>query len=126
MLAKPLKKLIVMGIFVALIIIIGLQTFTDYSFLSSDSDNGGVMPQAAVETVWEDGDPCVGDPIDVDYTWPHPADETDFTNPWECSIQCEDGVQRYIRYVNDDIGTPCENIPGCLDWGEDNAITCIP
>ncbi len=124
MLAKPLKKLIVMGIFVALIVIIGMQTFTDYSFLPSDSDEGNV-PSDVAETVWKDGDPCVGDPIDVEYTWPHPTDDDSFTNPWECSIQCEDGVQRYISYINDS-ATQCENTPGCLDWGEDNAVTCIP
>jgi hypothetical protein len=67
---------------------------------------------------------CKGEPITVDYTFPHP-DDASFDNPWECKIQCGDKVQRYIYYKNG-VATQCASLPSCLDWGEDNLTTCIP
>jgi hypothetical protein len=66
---------------------------------------------------------CKGEALVVDYTYPHPTEE--FDNPWECQVQCDDGVQRYISYENG-TATQCESLPGCLDLGEDQAVTCIP
>ncbi|MDD5469193.1 MAG: hypothetical protein PHO92_00100 [Candidatus Peribacteraceae bacterium] len=68
--------------------------------------------------------PCKGEPITVGYTFPHPSDAS-FDNPWECKVQCEDKVQRYIYYTNG-VATQCASLPSCLDWGEDNLITCTP
>ena len=67
---------------------------------------------------------CRGERITVDYTFPHPSDAS-FDNPWECHIQCEDEVQRYIYYTND-VATQCAILPSCLDRGEDDLVTCIP
>jgi len=68
--------------------------------------------------------PCVGQPIVVNYPFPHPED-ADFENPWECQVQCADKVQRYILYSNGR-ATQCSKVPGCLDQGEDNWATCTP
>lgn len=67
---------------------------------------------------------CRGERITVDYTFPHPLDAS-FDNPWECKIQCDDNVQRYIYYTND-VATQCAILPSCLDRGEDDLVTCIP
>lgn len=61
---------------------------------------------------------CLGEPIVVDYPY-----QGGMLEPWECRIQCDDKKQRYIVYTNG-IATPCEKLPGCLDYGEDYGITC--
>ena|SRR3989338_11095309 len=63
---------------------------------------------------------CVGEPIFVPYPY-----EGAPVDPHSCKIQCEDGKQRHLVYTND-IGTPCQTVPGCLDEGEDNGVTCRP
>ncbi len=67
---------------------------------------------------------CIGRPILVGYPFPPPMDAA-FENPWECRSQCDDGVRRYIHYSNGK-ATQCGELPGCLDWGEDNRTTCLP
>ncbi len=63
---------------------------------------------------------CKGEAIRTTYPY-----EGGMLDPWECQIQCEDKKQRYIMYTNGK-ATPCEELPGCLDYGEDYGITCIP
>lgn len=64
--------------------------------------------------------PCFGEPLAVDYPY-----EGGMLDPHACAVQCEDGVQRYIVYTNEK-ATQCQEVPGCLDWGEDQGVTCIP
>ncbi len=71
------------------------------------------QPDAPVEA-------CVGEPIAIDYPY-----EGMSVDPHTCKVQCEDGKQRYILYTNGK-ATPCERVPGCLDYGEDRGITCTP
>lgn len=61
---------------------------------------------------------CQGEPITVTYPY-----QGGMLDPWECKIQCEDKKQRYIVYTNG-IATPCEKLPGCLDYGEDYGVKC--
>lgn len=61
---------------------------------------------------------CTGEPIVVSYPY-----QGGMLDPWECKIQCEDRKQRYIVYTNN-VATPCEQLPGCLDYGEDYGIKC--
>jgi hypothetical protein len=68
---------------------------------------------------------CQGRPILVPYPFPPPAEEEGMDSPWECQVQCEDRVARYLLYTNGK-ATQCEALPGCLDWGEDNRTTCVP
>jgi|GEM_PF-693868 len=63
---------------------------------------------------------CIGEPIIVDYEY-----GGSMMDPWECEVQCKDGIQRYIYYTNGK-ATQCELLPGCLDWGEDKGILCDP
>lgn len=77
--------------------------------------NHGTPGDIAVE-----GDPCVGEPIVVDYVYDYRMLE-----PHVCKIQCSDTKQRYIQYTNG-IATQCETPPGCNDWGEDRRVTCVP
>ena len=63
---------------------------------------------------------CKGEAIKVSYPY-----EGGMLDPWECQVQCEDKKQRYIVYTNGK-ATPCEELPGCLDYGEDYGITCLP
>ena len=61
---------------------------------------------------------CKGEPIFVDYPY-----SGEFLDPWECKVQCDDGIQRYIYYSNG-LATQCQDLPGCNDWGEDHGETC--
>ncbi len=61
---------------------------------------------------------CKGEPLHVEYPY-----EGDFLEPHACEIQCDDQIQRYIVYTNGK-ATQCEQLPGCLDWGEDQGVTC--
>ncbi len=61
---------------------------------------------------------CQGIPIYVSYPF-----QGGMLDPWECKIQCDDKKQRHIVYTNGK-ATPCETLPGCLDYGEDHGITC--
>ena len=63
---------------------------------------------------------CQGTPIYVTYPY-----QGGMLDPWECKVQCDDKKQRYIVYTNGK-ATPCEVLPGCLDYGEDYDITCTP
>ena len=63
---------------------------------------------------------CIGDPIPVDYDY-----KGGVNTPYECKVQCEDDEPRYILYANGK-AAQCEDPPGCLDYGEDNGITCRP
>jgi hypothetical protein len=67
-----------------------------------------------------DGDPCIGEPITVNYAYNRGVLE-----PHACQPQCADGRQRYILYSND-LATQCQTPPGCNDWGEDRGVTCVP
>lgn len=61
---------------------------------------------------------CEGEPIFVTYAYTGAVND-----PWECQVQCDDQKLRYIAYTNG-LGTQCQDLPGCNDWGEDNGITC--
>lgn len=63
---------------------------------------------------------CIGEALEVDYPF-----QGGFLEPHACKPQCDDGKQRYILYSNGK-ATQCQMIPGCLDWGEDRGVTCIP
>ena len=63
---------------------------------------------------------CEGEPIRVDYAY-----NGGMNSPHGCAPQCEDGKQRYLLYTNGK-ATQCQTVPGCLDWGEDQGVTCIP
>lgn len=63
---------------------------------------------------------CVGQPLFVDYPF-----QGGFIDPHACKVQCGDQIRRYIVYSNGQ-ATQCEDLPGCLDWGEDRGITCRP
>ena len=67
----------------------------------------------------QEGDPCVGEPIVVDYAYDYRMLE-----PHACLPQCSDQKQRYIQYTNG-IATQCETPPGCNDTGEDRKVTCV-
>lgn len=75
------------------------------------------VPSVDVPVAKED---CTGEPIHVAYPY-----EGGMLDPWECRIQCDDKKQRYIAYTNGK-AAPCEELPGCLDYGEDHGITCKP
>jgi len=64
--------------------------------------------------------PCRGDPIPLKSAFTGGSFE-----PWTCKIQCDDQKLRYILYSNGK-ATQCEELPGCLDYGEDHNITCVP
>lgn len=74
--------------------------------------------QAPAITDVEPEDECKGEPIVVDYAYNGGVNE-----PHACAIQCQDGKQRYILYTNG-VATPCQDLPGCFDMGEDQGITC--
>jgi hypothetical protein len=63
---------------------------------------------------------CEGTPIEVTYPY-----YGGMLQPHACKPQCDDGLQHYILYTNGK-ATQCQKIPGCLDWGEDQGVTCIP
>ena len=63
---------------------------------------------------------CKGAPLVVDYNY-----RGGDLSPHACAVQCEQpGEQRYIVYA-DGYATQCQLLPGCLDEGEDNGVTCI-
>lgn len=68
-------------------------------------------PKAPVED-------CIGTPIFVDAAY-----EGNTVDEWSCKVQCDDKIQHYLSYTNG-VGTPCERLPGCLDYGEDHGIQC--
>ena len=76
-------------------------------------------PDTATAPIQAD-QPCQGTPIFVTYPY-----QGGMLDPWECKVQCDDKKQRYIVYTNGK-ATPCEVLPGCLDYGEDYDITCTP
>lgn len=63
---------------------------------------------------------CIGTPIEVDYAY-----HGNMLAPHACAQQCNTNVQRYVLYTNGK-ATQCQTLPGCLDWGEDQGVTCIP
>lgn len=66
------------------------------------------------------GQMCKGEPIIAGYPY-----QGGLLDPHACKVQCEDGRQRYVVYTNG-MATQCQEPPGCLDWGEDNGVTCEP
>ena len=66
------------------------------------------------------GTTCRGDPIEVSYPY-----HGGMLQPHACKPQCKDDKQRYILYTNGK-ATQCQTPPGCLDWGEDQGVTCEP
>ncbi len=91
---------------------------------------GGIFVVVAVESIFpktgipdatdrpEFEEECTGEAIYVAYPY-----EGGMLDPWECKVQCDDKKQRHIVYTNG-VATPCEKLPGCLDYGEDYGITC--
>jgi len=63
---------------------------------------------------------CEGTPIEVDYPY-----HGGMLGPHACNPQCDDKVQHYVLYTNGK-ATQCQKLPGCLDWGEDQGVTCLP
>lgn len=63
---------------------------------------------------------CDGTPIKVDYPY-----YGGMLEPHACQPQCDDHVQHYVLYTNGK-ATQCQKIPGCLDWGEDQGVACVP
>jgi len=100
------KKQIVYWVLGLILLVVGLESVTERS-----------MPEIKPA---EPAAACKGEAIVVDYPY-----EGGFLDPWECQIQCTDKRQRYIQYTNG-IATPCSDVPGCLDEGEDNGVTCTP
>lgn len=68
----------------------------------------------------KENQPCEGTPIEVDYPY-----YGGMLQPHACKPQCEDQEQHYILYTNGK-ATQCQKLPGCLDWGEDQGVTCVP
>ncbi len=68
----------------------------------------------------KENQPCEGKALPVDYPY-----HGGMLTPHACAPQCEDKAQRYILYTNGK-ATQCQTVPGCLDWGEDQGVTCIP
>ncbi len=64
--------------------------------------------------------PCEGTPIEVDYPY-----HGGMLGPHACEEQCDTTTQRYVLYTNGK-ATQCQRLPGCLDWGEDQGVTCVP
>lgn len=64
--------------------------------------------------------PCEGTPIEVDYPY-----HGGMLAPHACQPQCDTDRQRFILYANGK-ATQCQKLPGCLDWGEDQGVTCVP
>lgn len=64
--------------------------------------------------------PCEGTPIEVDYPY-----YGGMLQPHACAPQCDDNEQHYVLYTNGK-ATQCQLLPGCLDWGEDQGVTCLP
>ncbi len=62
---------------------------------------------------------CEGQALAVDYPY-----QGGMIPPHACAPQCEDNVQRYVLYSNGK-ATQCQMLPGCLDWGEDQGVTCV-
>ncbi|PIR53344.1 hypothetical protein COU76_01590 [Candidatus Peregrinibacteria bacterium CG10_big_fil_rev_8_21_14_0_10_49_10] len=63
---------------------------------------------------------CEGEPLSVNYSY-----YGGMLQPHACAPQCDDGMQHYVLYTNGK-ATQCQKIPGCLDWGEDQGVTCLP
>jgi hypothetical protein len=87
--------------------------------LAAQVARGPVVHGSPSDTASE-GDPCIGEPIVVDYPYDYRMLE-----PHECKVQCSDQKPRYILYTNK-MATQCETPPGCNDWGEDRRVTCTP
>lgn len=68
----------------------------------------------------EENQKCIGTAIRVDYPF-----YGGMIEPHACAQQCEDNMQHYILYTNGQ-ATQCQILPGCLDWGEDQGVTCSP
>lgn len=68
----------------------------------------------------EPNSPCEGTPIRVDYPY-----HGGMLQPHACKPQCDDKEQHYVLYENGK-ATQCQKLPGCLDWGEDQGVTCVP
>lgn len=78
------------------------------------------LPTIDVSMLPKEGEACKGEPIYVDYEY-----GGEMMSPHECAMQCEDQIWRHIVYTNN-VGTQCQLLPGCSDWGEDSNITCVP
>ncbi|MDD5469194.1 MAG: hypothetical protein PHO92_00105 [Candidatus Peribacteraceae bacterium] len=121
-----LKHIIVYGIILAITVVVVLQTTTEYKVFPVTSQEPTVTQDGERQAPQlEPGQTCKGEPIYVDYKWPHSENGLDFNNPWECQIQCEDEKRYYIYYANG-VGTQCDVLPECLDLGEDQGVTCNP
>lgn len=64
--------------------------------------------------------PCEGEALNVDYPY-----YGGMLQDHACKPQCTDKVQRFVLYSNGK-ATQCQKVPGCLDWGEDRGVTCVP
>lgn len=79
-----------------------------------------VVPKNYVPETPEEIEPCIGEPIFVDFDYTGGVNE-----PWSCQEQCTDDQPRYLFYTNSK-ATQCETPPGCNDYGEDRGIQCEP
>lgn len=95
------------GVFSAFLAILVIQTIR------------GPVTHGEAGDIAQDGEPCIGEPIEVDYAYDYKIME-----PHACKPQCTDGKQRYILYTNG-LATQCEMLPGCNDTGEDRRVTCV-
>lgn len=94
----------------ALIIVIGIVLIANAFFIQNTAEDFAPEPDLA----------CEGEPITVDYTF-----HGGMLQPHACKPQCNTDTQRYVLYKNGK-ATQCQKLPGCLDWGEDRGVTCIP
>ena len=94
------------------ILIVVIATVLLYQSFIADASKNEFAPK--------EGQACRGIALVVDYPF-----YGGMLQPHACKPQCEDGVQRYIVYTNGK-ATQCQTVPGCLDWGEDQGVTCIP
>lgn len=97
------------AVLVAIALIAGVLVYE--SFLKPDSEH---------QFKPKENQTCEGEPISVDYAY-----HGGMHSPHGCAVQCEDGKQRYLLYSNGK-ATQCQTVPGCLDWGEDQGVTCVP
>ncbi len=94
------------------ILIVAIAAVLVYESFIADKSGDEFKPK--------ENQPCEGTAIEVDYPY-----HGGMLGPHACSPQCDDEVQHFILYTNGK-ATQCQKLPGCLDWGEDQGVTCVP
>lgn len=107
MMNVSLRSAVIPVFFGAVLGIVATQSF----FGLGESETATVTPMEPTEE-------CRGEALSIPfaYNW-GPVD------PHSCKVQCDDGKLRYLVYTNG-MATQCEELPGCLDYGEDHGVTC--